>query len=236
MGPFLALAIPYAAYLIYLIVQIILTLKRSEKKCRSNAAEAILLFSEIVFTVIGPIIGFCRFDQFGPEIPFAKQHVLIIILLSAVGSVSFWLARATKDTHNLFVRIFLSAGMLQGIVLCAIVTIHFAGFMLMGIIFPWAGFELLCPLIAFFMLIRELYFYNQVKLDMEELLPYRRELGFEPVQYKLFQQPLTARLFVYGAIVVVLVIAQVLLGYAVGLQPDSIIRAFTQSVGFTFSR
>ncbi|MCW3083049.1 MAG: hypothetical protein JWP12_415 [Bacteroidetes bacterium] len=236
MGIAFAMGIPYTAFLIYLIVQIILTLKRNEKKCKSTTAAGILLFSEILFTVVGPALGFYRFDAFGPEIPFAKQHVLIIILLSAVGSASFWLARATKDTDNLFVRIFLSAGMLQGIILCAVVTIHFTEFLLMGIVFPWAGFELLCPLVAFFMLIRELYFYNRVNLDMDELLPYRRELGVEPVQYKLFQQPLPVRLFVYAAIVVVLVIVQVLLGYAIGLQPDSIIKAFTQSVGFVFSR
>lgn len=128
----------------------------------------------------------------------------------------------------------LSAGMLQGILLCFAVTIHFGGYLPLGMVFPWMGFELLSPLVALFLLFRQLYFYN--KIETEALLPYREELGMVPLTVALFRQPLIVRLFVYGIFVIAFVALQMAACYALGLQPDSIVRAFTESRGFTFSR
>jgi hypothetical protein len=235
MSIFFLLGFPYIAFVLFAIITIIMTLSRGEKNVRSRFSAGLLIFSEVLFTIIGPAIGFYRFDEFQPEIPFAKQHVLSIILLVLVSASSFWIARFVQKTNNAIVRIVLSVGLLQGIVLCFITSIHFLAFLPLGIIFPFAGFELLSPVVAFFILLREFYFLNKVELDLPELLPYRAELGFIPLPYQILKQPLSKRLLVYGLLMILLLLVEVLLAFGVGQDIDSILKAFTHSVGFIFS-
>ena len=122
---FLLFAIIYAVYTLFFLTIFSITLWRGERNSKTSFSQIVMLISEIVYTIIGPIIGFARFDEYGPEIPFAKEHILIIILLVIVSSASFWLARLTKKSENPILRILLSVGMLQGIVLCFVTTIHF---------------------------------------------------------------------------------------------------------------
>jgi len=235
MSIFFLLGFPYIAFVLFVIITIIITMNRGVKDCRSRFSAGLLVFSEVVFTIIGPAIGFYRFDEFQPEIPFAKQHVLSIILLVIVSSTSFWIARFMNRTSHPIVRIVLSVGLLQGIVLCFITSIHFLTFIPLGIIFPFAGFELLSPLVALFILLREFYFLNKMELNLPELLPYRAELGFIPFPYLLLKQPMYKRIMVYSALMVLLVITEALVTYGLGQDIDSTVKAFTHSVGFIFS-
>jgi hypothetical protein len=229
------IAILYSSFVITIFVTASATIIRGEKGCQYIFSTSLLLFAEIVYTIIGPIIGFMRYDQFQPDIPFAKHDVLIIILLVITSSASFWLAKLTNKCSNALVRIIISVGLLQGIVLCAVTSIHFLPFFGNGLMFPWLGFELLSPLIALILLSRELYFCNKMEFNLNELLPYRQELGFIPIPLKIVQLPIFQRLFVYGAMLIPVIIIQVLFAYGCGQNIDSLIKAFTHSHGFTFS-
>lgn len=231
----LIMGIPYAAFVILIITLILLTIVRGIQKAKTLFAQIVLYFSEIIYTIVGPIIGFYRFDEFGDEIPFAKQHVLSIILPVIVSSLSFWIARFTAKSANPFLRIIVSVGLLQGIILCFITSIHFVSFIPLGLIYPWAGFELLSPLVALFLLIREFYFYNKVDLDFSELLPYREELDLLPLPIKFLKAPFVKRMFIYGFLLIPFLFVQVLIAYGFGQDIDSIVKAYTHSVGFVFS-
>ncbi|MCK6648765.1 MAG: hypothetical protein L6Q66_03830 [Bacteroidia bacterium] len=230
------LAIPYLLFLVFVFVNVMLNLSRAEKQSNNVFVNIVMIFSEVVFTIVGPIIGFIRFDEFMPEIPFAKQHVLSIILLVIFSSLSYWISRLSSGSKSPFLKIFLSVGLLQGILLCTVVTIHFITFLPMGLIFPFAGFELLAPPMALVMLIKEFYFLNKETLDLPELLPYRAELGFIPLPYKIWQKPLSNRLLIYLFLLIIALLAQILFCLFIGQDVDSIIKAFTHSKGFLFSR
>jgi NADH:ubiquinone oxidoreductase subunit 3 (subunit A) len=105
----------------------------------------------------------------------------------------------------------------------------------MGILMPVFGFELLSPVIAIFILAEELLLSNKLKPDLENLLPYRYEAGIIPFYYKVFQMPMYFRVLIYFAIMILLVTIQLIFTWAIGQEPDSIIRVFTNSVGFIFS-
>ena len=232
---FFLMVIPYLTFVIFILTTLLITIIREEKSCRNLLSTCILHFAEVVYTIIGPIIGFMRFDQFQPDIPFAKQDVLTIILLVITSSASFWLARLTSKTGNATIRIITSVGLLQGIVLCAITSIHFIPYLLNGLMFPALGFELLSPVIVFVLLCREFYFYNRMEFNLNELLPYRQELGFIPIPLKIFQLLIFQRCLVYGVLLVPVIVAQVLLAYGCGQDIDALVKAFTNSHGFTFS-
>ena len=207
---FLLFAIIYAVYTLFFLTIFSITLWRGERNSKTSFSQIVMLISEIVYTIIGPIIGFARFDEYGPEIPFAKEHILIIILLVIVSSASFWLARLTKKSENPILRILLSVGMLQGIVLCFVTTIHFLEFIPLGIIYPFMGFELLSPFFALLILSREFYLYNSKKFNYDDALPYHNELGFIPIPFKIIQAPIFTRVLIYGAMLIPFVFIQML--------------------------
>lgn len=229
------IAVSYPVFLLFVIITATVTIIRGEKECRNIFSTGVLVFSEIIYTIVGPVIGFMRFDQFGSDIPFSKQHVFTVILFVITSSASFWFARLTAKTANPMIRIIASVGLLQGIILCAVTTIHFLPFIPDGLMFPALGFELLSPFIALILLSREFYFYNKMELDLNELLPYRQELGFIPIPLKLLQLPIFQRCIIYGILLVPVIIAQVLLAYGCGQDIDALIKAFTHSHGFIFS-
>lgn len=232
---FSIMIIGYLFFVVFCIITPLITIFRKEKACRHAFSRYVLFFSEIIYTIIGPIIGFMRFDKFGPDIPFAKHHVLIIILLVITSSGAFWLAKLTEKTKNPYVRILISAGLLQGLLLCGITTIHFIPYIPNGIMFPVLGFELLSPLVAFVFLFREFYFYNRVETDLDELLPYRKELGFVPLPFKILHQPIFKRLMIYSVLLIPAIVLQMLFAYGCGQDIDALIKAYTHSQGFIFS-
>ena len=236
MGIFIVFGILYVAYGIYFLITYFKTIKTGEAKPQNAFSEIMMVATELVYTIAGPIIGFMRFDAFGPEIPFAKQHVLTVILFVIVSSLSFWIARYTAKASNPILRILVSVGLLQGIVLCFITSIHFLTFIPLGIIYPIYGFELLSPVFALFILSREFYFYNKTEFNYDDALPYRQELGFVPVPFKIIQAPIFNRIVIYGAMLIPLIVLQMLFAYGCGQDIDALVKAFTHSVGFVFSR
>lgn len=236
MAIFLGFTIIYVSYGVYFLTTFFRSVRAGVRGALDRFSEAMMTFTEVIFTVIGPIIGFMRFDEYGPEIPFSKQHVLTVILFVTVSSLSFWIARFTNKTASPVLRILVSVGLLQGIILCLITSIHFISFIPLGVIYPFMGFELLSPVFAFFLLLRELDFYNKIQIDFEDALPYRNELGFVPLPIKILEAPAFTRLLIYGGLMVVLIVLQMIFAYGCGQEIDSIVKAYTHSVGFVFSR
>jgi hypothetical protein len=172
----------------------------------------------ILFTSFAPLIGFMRFDAFGPEMPFSKQHVLIIELLVLVSAVCYWISKFYKKKLSPAVTILVRAGLIQGIILDAVVTIHFTNYFGAGIMFPMFGFELLAPPIAMLFLIYEL------------------QCNFKSTQQNaslLFSEDIKLLLHA-GAVIALIVVEQAILLPA-GSQWDSLVSAFTESKGFVFS-
>ncbi|CAN5460891.1 hypothetical protein BH10BAC1_BH10BAC1_09560 [soil metagenome] len=235
MAIFLAAVLVYVIFGLFFLMTYFLTLRNGERKCRNSVSEFIMVFTEVIYTIIGPIIGFLRYDAYGPETPFAKQHVLTVILFVIVSSLSFWIARITSKTANPILRIIVSVGLLQGIVLCFITTIHFLAFIPLGIIYPILGFELLSPVFALLLLSRELYFYNKAVFNYDDAMPYRQELGFTPIPVKIIQAPFIPRMTIYGVLLIILIIFQMFLAFGCGQDIAAIVKAFTHSRGFIFS-
>ncbi len=236
MGLFFLFGILYVSYGIFFLTALIRTIRKGGKGKLDAVSEILMLLAEVLFTIIGPVIGFLRYDEYGPEIPFAKQHVLTVILFVMVSSMSFWIARFTSKSANPMLRIVVSVGLLQGIVLCIVTSIHFLAFIPLGIIYPIMGFELLSPIFAVFLLAREFYFYTKIEINYDDALPYREELGFIPLPFRILRAPFVPRLVIYGGLLIILVIVQMLFAYGCGQDIDSIVKAFTHSVGFIFSR
>src|ERR1043166_7340865 len=102
---FALVIVAYLAFLLFVVITVIMNFSRKERECRNPFSEALLFFSEVLFTVIGPVIGFMRYDTFGPDIPFSKHHVMIIIVLVITSSISYWISRFTLKVANPFIRI-----------------------------------------------------------------------------------------------------------------------------------
>lgn len=232
---FLVFGILYVTYGIFFLITFFQSIKRGERGEANSFSELMMVFTEIIYTIIGPIIGFLRYDAYGPDIPFAKQHVLTVILFVFVSSFSFWIARFTSKNANPVLRIIVSVGLLQGIVLCVITSIHFITFIPLGIIYPIMGFELLSPVFALFILSRELYFYNKTVFNYDDAMPYRHELGFTPIPVRILQSPFIPRMTIYGGLLILLITGQMFLSFGCGQDLDAIIKAFTHSQGFVFS-
>lgn len=232
---FILFGIIFISYGIFFLITLFRTIKAGERTPPDSFSEIVMIFTEVIYTIVGPAIGFYRFDEYGHEIPFAKQHVLSIILLVIVSSLSYWIARFTTKTANPVFRILVSVGLLQGIILCAVTSIHFLTFIPLGVIYPMMGFELLSPVFALFLLIREFYFYNRVIFNYDDALPYRQELGFVPIPFKIIQAPIFSRIVIYGIMLIPLIVIQMFLAYGCGQDIDAIVKAYTHSVGFVFS-
>jgi hypothetical protein len=232
---YLILVLLYLLFLGFIIVTIIICLRAGRERCRNLFSETMLVISEVMYTVIGPIIGFMRFDEFGSDIPFAKHHVFSVIIITISSSLFFWISRISMKAPNPLLRIFVSVGLLQGIFFCFITSVHFLAFIPLGVIYPLLGFELVSPLIALLLLIKQFYFYTKVQFDYSEQLPYRNELGFVPVPVKIMESPAFTRFVVFAALVIPMILAQVAFAYGCGQDANALLEAFRDSHGFIFS-
>jgi hypothetical protein len=230
-----AIVLGYIFFLLFAAITAFINIGRGEKQSRNLFSKALVFIAEIAFTIIGPIIGFMRYDAYQPEIPFSKHHVLTVIILVFFASLSFWIARLSAGNTKPLTRIILSVGMLQGILLCAICSVHFMNYYSNGLAFPFLGFELLSPPMAVILLLREFYFFNRERYELDEALPYRKELGFMPLSHRLLEKTFFQRLPVYAAFLLPFIAAQLVLAYGFGQAPDALIKAFTHSQGFFFS-
>ena len=227
------LGIFYAIYILYVIITSMMMI--SMKMWRSEESPYRLLFTDIIHTVVGPIIGFIRYDEYGPEIPFSKEHVFTIIVLVFVSSVSFWLSRLTRKINTPVQNMLLSIGIFQGMIVCLITTIHFFNFLPSGLAFPMFGFELLTPLIAFFLLLKEFYFVNRYISSIPQTGLIYLKIGRAKISYEVINKLLYYRGFLYPVMAVILIIIEIAIACFFGQDFDSIIKAFTESKGFIFS-
>lgn len=210
----------YLAILVLTVVAVGRNWKKSIRNDFRNDDELSgwMITLGMLFTSIAPLTGFMRYDAFGPEIPFSKQHVLVIELIVVVSAICYWVSKFAKKKLSPFVNLLLRAGLIQGIILDAIVTIHFLNFMGMGLMFPMFGFELLAPPIAMLFLLYELTCNFRTPKQQAD-----------PVFFTDKILPL------HLAAVIVLVFAQQAVLIPTGSEWNSLVSAFTESKGFIFS-
>ncbi len=210
-------------YLSILVLTIITIIKNWKKSTQSEfrndneLSEWIIILGGL-FTTLAPLIGFIRYDAYGPDIPFSKNHVQVIELLVIVSAICYWVSKFYKKQLSPIVNILLRAGLIQGIILDFIVTIHFTNYLGCGLLVPFMGFELLAPPMAMLFLLYELHCnFRTPKLTAEPILSSQ---NYIPIQV---------------GFVIALVIVEQLMLLPMGFHWNSIELAFTQSKGFVFS-
>ncbi len=230
----IGLGIIYSFYILFVVINSLKIISRNFWQSE-DIQDNRLVVSDIIHTIIGPIIGFNRYDAFGPDIPFAKTHVGIIIFLVIVASLSFWISRIAQKQLHPILKMGLSVGILQGMILCIITTIHFVPYLLSGLVFPMFGFELLTPFIAFFLLLKEFYSLQiSLRIRPETGLVYQK-LGMVTIPHELINNFIYYRIFFYPLLLIGLVVFEIGFMTLFGFAPDSLLKVFTESKGFIFS-
>lgn len=199
-------------------------------------SERIIAIIEIIITVVAPIVGLIKNSTISSgEIPFAKEHQLILILLIAIAVSSFWLSKFLKGKLSPMLDALLPIGMLMGIILALVMTIHFGPYVIIAMLIPAGGFEIVATFLVLLAFIRELYL-NHIYFKTI-YLPARIEDDF--ANHRLFRVFLQSKflnkfplLFFFSFVIIAIVQAIVIL---FGQAPDALIRVFYESCGFVLS-
>lgn len=220
-----SIPIIYLGFIIFSIVVIIITAVKS-KKYYSKFWDKTVVF-EIIFMIIGPAIGFARYDDFGFEIPFNTDLDWLLIIPVYFVIFSYFLSKYAR-VKNLVKVSFVSAVSLSlGLIITLITSIHFGGYIATGIVFPVFGFELVSPVICTFLLIKELIFIHQFQVNQIETMP-------EPYG-KIAKTPFIPKLGfgLLGASALLVVYQLILLAFGYG--STALIDIYSSSHNFTFS-
>ena len=185
---------------------------------RSDPKSVWLTIFGVLFTVISPALGFWRYDDFRPAIPFSPSHVAAVELMVTISAVSYWISRFAKREIPALVNWIVRAGLLQGILLCLVITVHFGpDYLLKGIAWPTLGFELDAPPFAALLLLYELV------------------CNIRAVEPRESSSPISQwRFLLWGLLPVLFIVEQALL-LPFGYSWNSFLLAFTHSRDFTFS-
>lgn len=210
----------YPAILLLTIIALVRNWGKSKVNDFKNNDElsAWMILLGAFFTTLAPIIGFLRYDAFGSDKPFDPNHVISVEVLVVVSGACYWISKFFKRKLSPFINQLLRAALLQGIILDAIVTLHFANYLMMGIVFPLFGFELLAPPMALIFIWYELECNYRVSKPQQE--------SANAVGKNILVQ--------FGWVAALVVVEQVMLMPA-GFAWDSLISAFTESKGFILS-
>ena len=124
-----------------------------------------------------------------------------------------------------------------GILLCFFTTIHFGAYNLNGIAFPLLGFELLSPFVCIFILLKQLVL---LFADPELMQAEENEISSLDMPVKestrVLRRHTGRNIFNSLAPAILLLILFIGLDALIGFGYDSIFKAYTDSVGFIFSK
>jgi hypothetical protein len=215
---FLLPAIFYALLLSATVIVLVLSWNKSiRNEFRENPSAWITVFA-ILFTTLGPLMGFWRYNKFGADCPFDPKHVFAIEIIVIVSAMCYWFSRFFKKEFPPFINGILRAGLIQGIILDFFVTIHFGTYMIRGLVFPLFGFELLAPPMALLFLLYELHCnIGAGKLRNVSLIAVGKNVALQ------------------CGVLFVMVFAEQAILLPVGFEWNSLVLAFTRSHGFIFS-
>lgn len=229
---FLFMAAPFLILLIYTFFSAIYIFLKDFNNPNHVISRKRLIISEFVFIYIGPLIGFSRYDDHDPEMPFAQEHVLSIVLISAVSIFCYFLSRIFENKLSLIQKGILSVGILQGIILCFFTSIHFIYYLPQGIFFPFFGFELATPYIGFLLLSIQFYFLN--KKNSTHTINEIKKLK-SPYFPQLKKLLIIYRFQIYPLLLGILLALEIIVLLFLGEEVDGILKAFYLSNGFFFS-
>lgn len=131
-------------------------------------------FAELLFLGVAPIFGIFLVSAFKNDIlPFEIKRQLTLIVFILIPYLSYWLSRYYKAKCSPLVNIFLSYGMLFGLLLYTALFLHFLApiVLLAGVVFSFLAFPLFAPLPAF------LYSLREIRLQQLHLEMYTKEVS-----------------------------------------------------------
>ncbi|MDX1798987.1 MAG: hypothetical protein R3255_10095 [Candidatus Lokiarchaeia archaeon] len=182
---------------------------------------------ELLFMIIGPPLGFYRFNKFGYDAPFKDEIAWILIVLVYIVIISYWLSKYSRINRLYQLNIVSFFPLILGLIITFVTAIHFIPYMILGLMFPILGYELFSPLICLILLLREIRLSNQFQTE--------NQIGFSS-QYQRFVQLSQVNKVIIGIVfsVAFLLIYQFILS-ALGYPFSTLTDIYTQTHGFTFS-
>ena len=209
--------------LIYLGIELYLSFFRRKSFCSREGKYGLFGFLvRIASFFIAPTTAFfyLKRNDFGNSNElFHDDHIDAVIIVSAIAILGYTLSTFYKTKLKLWVRHLCLMAMLQGLIICVFMQIHFGMTNLLGIFFPMLGYELVAPVICILFIIIEL---RRIYVQSE----------FADGQYLLFNNKSTYWL----SIVVAFIVGQALILLLFGYTYQDISLAFTESINFFFSK
>ena len=193
--------------------------------------------AEVIFLLVAPLLGFIRYQAFETtgEIVFSSVHLPTLITMAILGGVSFWISKLFKYDAPPWLTILIPLGLIQAIILNAVLAIHFGKYIIIGMAFPLQGFELVAPLLNIILLSRELY---------HQHLVFRHHVKNEPIYSRnylvlslffLMDASFMTKLRICLTLFIPAFLFQITILMLFGQSPDAIVQVFTDTKGFTFS-
>lgn len=222
------IAIVFNYLVLYVIIKSIQHLRQEVVIRKTNTRIVIIT---ILFSLLAPISGFLRYDAYLDEFPFSDAHILTLIFLVVVAMICFWSSKLFKNYLSPILNVLVLIGILQGIILNILLTIHFGFDIILGAIFPFFGYELVAPLVNVFLLLGELY---QNHLSFIEKYQEKESVSNNLI-IRFLQGALYRKSFVLFILFFPFYAIQQIILILFGQAPDAIVRVFVETCGFTFS-
>ncbi|MBI1837478.1 MAG: hypothetical protein HYR91_09465 [Flavobacteriia bacterium] len=219
----------YGLYILIIVIKIISSIIGELWLREWKVVQRKFIGASVIHTLVGPVIGFLRFDDYGSDMPFSKKHVLTIFTFYLVATCSYWYSIYYRSKMSYYGKIITTFGIVQGILLCLIISIHFANYYHLGLLFPFCGFELLCPIVAFFLLLKELI--KIQKHFFRNTFPsfHSKDIEVYSLIHKLEE------LFLFVPFLLLFIFIQIIVLQFFGQDIDSVFKVFSESSGFVFS-
>lgn len=225
--------IPFGVLVLYALIQTVRSISLSFKLQEEMPLNGLMIFLEISFTVIAPLLGFWRYDDFGPERPFAAQQLFTLQFITWASVIAYWTSRFAKHHLPNYANMLLMALIFQGFILNLVLIAHFGSWVMMGFIFPMLGFELVAPYLNLLFLGRELY-NNHLHSKSANFLKIKHTTAGKVEKILAISSfPQKIALAFVGFLMFLSV--EVGISMVFNQKPTALIEVFTNSIGFTFS-
>ena len=236
----LIIIIPFVSLVVNIIS--IFNRKLFRKKKLVRIYESIFSF---ILTVLGPIAMYGFFASLKEHIvplyttemplyhtPVAGAHVLSYVVFTYIGVVSFWVLRISRGKLPPILRLVSSTGLFTGIILCTILIVQLVKSI--DIFTFW--------IIIFYLLNKIILYINEYRNVTNRFINIEKSnnryysnkfLNFLYVRMLNIKPNINPIIFV-SIVPLVFVVQSILIIF--GQQPDSIIKALTQTCDWTFSQ
>ncbi len=200
-------------------------------------------------SIVGPIGGLLISFHGSPHTiyddlyytPINHDHLLTISILYGIAALAFCMSEYKTEELPPMLRAFSLVGMAQGFILCIVLSIQLGGFMFVGLIPIGITFPALCPplfaLLLFISIKKDLTSFEEMDEEGNSMLDSEilDDSFMLRTARKVLKKSNTMNPLVLFLCIPFMAIQQAIL-ILFGQQPDSFIRAFTETATYTFSQ